>query len=314
LQCRPLLRAGWISRRASQIQIKPTVSIIGAGRLGTALALALASRGYSVEAVVARSLSHAQKARRALADGLALSESQLSELPASTLILIATPDDVISSVARKLAKSQKGKPKGRTVLHTSGALSSEMLKPLQSVGFHTGSLHPLVSVSDSRVGAADLQAAFYCLEGDPEATRLARRIVRDLGGRSFSIDSRQKALYHASAVMASGHMVALFDLALEMLTRCGLNEATARKVLMPLIESTVRNLSNSTPARALTGTFARGDLATVRKHLEALISEGQGDALAAYRLLGKRSLKLLKENGGDAAVLKQIQKILDQAR
>lgn len=300
-----------MSRRASQIKIKPTVSIIGAGRLGTALALALASRGYSVEGVVARRLSHAQKVRKALAGGLALSESQLSGLPESTLTLIATPDDAITSVARKLARLQKGTARGRTVLHTSGALSSEVLKPLRDVGFQTGSLHPLVSVSDSQSGAADLQDAFYCLEGDQQAMRVARRIVRDLGGRSFAIDSRQKALYHAAAVMASGHMVALFDTARGMLVRCGLDQATARKVLMPLVESTVRNLSSSTPARALTGTFARGDLDTVNKHLDALISAGQTDALAAYRLLGKRSLKLLEENGGDAALLKRIHKILD---
>ena len=302
-----------MSRRANQIGIKPTVSIIGAGRLGTALALALASRGYSVEAVVARRLSHAQMARKALAGGLALSENQLSELPASTLVLIATPDDVISSVARKLAKSQKEKSRHRTVLHTSGALSSEVLKPLRDAGFYTGSLHPLISVSDSRSGAADLQASFYCLEGDQGAMRFARRIVRDLGGRSFTIDSGQKALYHAAAVMASGHMVALFDLATEMLARCGLDLAKARKVLLPLVESTVRNLSSSTPARALTGTFARGDLNTVKKHLDALISERQRDALAAYRLLGKRSLKLLEENGADTTLLKQIQKILDES-
>jgi len=227
--------------------------------------------------------------------------------------VVVTPDDVIDSVARKLAKSQKRKAAGRTVLHTSGALSSETLRPLREAGFHTGSMHPLVSISDSRSGAADLQAAFYCLEGDDEAMRVARRIVRDLGGRSFMIDSRKKALYHAAAVMASGHIVALFGLATDMMARCGLDEANARKVLLPLIESTVRNLSSSQLARALTGTFARGDLETVRKHLHALISEGQKDALEAYRLLGKRSLKLLEENGGDPALLKRIQKVLDGA-
>src|ERR1700687_1701610 len=128
-------------RKIGLIKRRPAVSIIGAGRLGTALALALASRGYLVEALVTRQLSRAQKATKLLsASALAFSETQLDELPASELILIVTPDDVIATVARKLAAAQKGMPQGRTVLHTSGALSSAVLKPLAEVGFHAGSL------------------------------------------------------------------------------------------------------------------------------------------------------------------------------
>lgn len=297
-----------------KVKRKPAISIIGAGRLGTALALALVSRGYLVEALVTRQLSRAQKATRLLStSALALSETQLDELPASKLILIATPDDVIGSVARRLAAAQKGMPKGRTVLHTSGALSSAVLKPLSDVGFHAGSLHPLVSVSDSASGAANLPDAFFCLEGDGAAVRVARQVVRDLGGRSFSIDSRHKALYHAAAVMASGHLVALFDIAAEMLQRCGLDQKNAQRVLLPLVESTVKNLSSSGPARALTGTFARGDLATIRKHLAALAGDGPAEALTAYRLLGQRSLMLMTMNGADPAILKQIADVLKRA-
>ena len=294
--------------------MKLTVSIIGAGRLGTALALALASHGYSVQAVVSRRLSQAQKARRLLGGkALALSKSQLNQLPASALVLISTPDDVIGEVAGNLAKFQKGMPPGRTVLHVSGALSSEVLTPLAEVGFHVGSLHPLVSVSDSVSGVVSLRDAFYCLEGDDAAVHVARMLVRDLGARSFAIDSRHKALYHAAAVMASGHVVALFDIATEMLTRCGLNQATARRVLLPLLDSTVKNLSGSAPARALTGTFARGDLATVRRHLAALSSDTLEDALTAYRLLGQRSLTLMERNGANPRTLRQISRALKQA-
>src|SRR2546425_11842278 len=301
-------------KRIAQVKRKVTVSIIGTGRLGTALALALTSHGYSVQALVSRRLSQAQKARRLLGGkALALSENQLNQWPASRLVLISTPDDVIAEVAGNLAKSQEGMPRDRTALHTSGALSSEVLTPLAEVGFHVGSLHPLVSVSDSVSGVISLGGAFYCLEGDDAAVRVARMLVRDLGARSFAIDSRKKALYHAAAVMASGHVVALFDIATEMLTRCGLNEANARRVLLPLVESTVRNLSSSEPARALTGTFARGDLATVRRHLAALSSDTLEDALVAYRLLGQRSLRLM-ENSADPRTLKQISRALKRSR
>src|SRR5438445_1791562 len=180
----------------------------------------------------------------------------------------------------------------RTVLHTTAALSATILAPLAAVGLHIGSLHPLVSVSDPVSGAANLREASYCLEGDRAALRVARAVVRDLGGQSFSIDSRNKGLYHAAAVMASGHMVALFDIAAEMLVRCGVDQKSARRVLMPLVESTVKNLLSSDPAHALTGTFARGDLATVQRHLEALIANGLFDGLRAYHLLGRRALEL----------------------
>jgi predicted short-subunit dehydrogenase-like oxidoreductase (DUF2520 family) len=293
---------------------RPTVSVVGAGRLGTALALALASRGYRLEAVVALRLTRARRAARLFAKRpLAFSGAQLGNLPESELILITTPDDAITTIVSRLAALQKSVRPGRTVLHTSGALSSEVLAPLAAGGFHVGSLHPLVSVSDSVAGAANLSDAFYCLEGDPAALRVARAVVRDLGGHSFSIDSRNKALYHAAAVMASGHMVALFDIAAELLARCGLDHKSARRVLLPLVESTLRNLLSSDPARALTGTFARGDLATVERHLEALNANGLRDALRAYELLGHRSLELAKRNGADAAVVKKIANALDQA-
>jgi predicted short-subunit dehydrogenase-like oxidoreductase (DUF2520 family) len=300
-------------KETRKVKERPTVSIIGAGRLGTALALALASRGYLLEALVTRRPYSSQKAARLLPhSALALSGGRLNELPPSKLILIATPDDVIGAVARKLAIAQKGMPGGRAVIHTSGALSSAVLNPLATTGFHTGSLHPLISVSDSQLGAASLAGAFYCLEGDAAAVRLARQLVRDLGGNSFTIEAKRKALYHAAAVMASGHLVALLDIAAEMLQRCGLDQKKAQRVLLPLVESSVKNLSRSGPARALTGTFARGDLATVKKHLAALAGEDNTDALAAYRLLGHRSLKLKQENGADVPVLKQIAKLLNQ--
>jgi predicted short-subunit dehydrogenase-like oxidoreductase (DUF2520 family) len=294
-------------KQSRKVGRKPTVSVVGAGRLGTALAMALASCGYRLEAVVARRQVRARRASNLISSGpVPLSEERVDELPASELVIIATPDDVIAATARRLASFQKGAGQGRTVLHTSGALSSDILSPLAAEGFHVGSLHPLVSVSDPAAGAANLRAAFYCLEGDRAALRVARAVVRDLGGKSFPIDARHKALYHAAAVMASGHLVALSDIATEMLVRCGLDQRSARRVLLPLIESTIKNLLTSNPARALTGTFARGDLATVQRHLVALHTSGLSDALKAYKLLGRRSLELAKRNGAKPAVLKKI--------
>jgi len=307
-----------MSRQTSKPKPKPTVTIVGPGRLGQALAIALQASGYSIQSLVARRATQARKAVALLAGSpgrvdaalpiLPLGISDLSKLPPSDLILIATPDDPIEETANRLAIYGHGK--GRAVFHTSGALSSVVLAPLARAGFHTGSLHPLVSVSEPRSGAAALRGAFYCLEGDRAALRMARLIVKDLGGKSFSIRPESKALYHAAAVMASPHLVALFDLATEMLASCGVNKKSARQILLPLVESTLNNLGAMTSEQALTGTFARGDVATARRHLDALSGKQLAEALEIYKLLGLRSVELAKKRGLDAKLLRHMKELL----
>lgn len=300
---------------------KPTVSIIGAGRLGTAFARALSNHGYTIEAVVAGTSRHAEKAAALVSrpSPLALTSKQLDQLPASDILFITTPDDAIEEAARQLAariesgRMKQGKSRIRTALHASGALSSAVLESIRGAGFATGSLHPLVSVSDPLQGARSLSSAFFCVEGSVAAVRVALRIVRALGAQSFSISAGDKALYHAAAVMASGHTTALFDIVLEMLARCGLTEARARSVLLPLLKSTLENLYLTDPAHALTGTFARADTATVRRHLAALHSQKMAGALAAYVLLGERSLRLAKRAGANPDSLKEIARALIDA-
>lgn len=303
----------------------PSVLIVGAGRLGTAMGLALKARGYQIDVAVTRRLAAARQAARTFGPGtMALSALQLARSSASqrvrlnrcSLVLIATPDDMIARMAEQLAvilKSKSARSPRRIVLHTSGALSSDVLGPLRSAGFAAGSLHPLVSISDSRSGSELLARAFFSVEGDPAAVRVARLLVRDLGGQSFTIDSRRKALYHAAAVTAAPNMTALFDIALEMLGRCGLSPQRARQVLLPLAESTLGNLATQDPARALTGTFKRGDVSTVQKHLAALKSANLPQALAAYVLLGQRSLLLAGRHNANRAGLDQIARLLSNS-
>lgn len=303
-------------KRTGSRERKPIITIVGAGRLGTALALALNGRGYTVSALVARRLAHARRAAAMLANGArALSSSGLDSLPPGDLLFITTPDDHLESVAARLAAllDERGDKAGPgTALHCSGALSSEVLSPLKEAGLHTGSMHPLVSVSGPVQGAERLRGAFYCVEGDARAVGLARKIVGDLEGESFSVNRREKALYHAAAVVASGHVVALLEIAQEMLTRCGLSARKAGRVLMPLVESTLANLREREPARALTGTFARADTATMRRHLEALRRLETQDVVAVYELLGRRSLRLAEEAGVDGEALEEMRRALEE--
>ncbi len=305
---------------------KPLVAVIGAGRLGTALGQALNNPGYRVEIVAARRRTSAQRAAKLTGRTTAglsvqqlnrLSRSQSVRLSRCALILISTPDDAIASVAEQLAvlfNSRAVEPRRasarRVALHTSGALSADVLSPLRRAGFAIGSLHPLVSISDARTGSDAFRNAFFAIEGERLAARAAKAVVRDLGGQSFSISPAAKALYHAAAVTTSGHVVALFDIALEMLVSCGLSRRRSRQILRPLLESTARNLSTKDPRLALTGTFARGDVSTARRHLASIKSHKLSDALAVYILLGQRSLLLAGGRGANRGGLARIAEML----
>jgi predicted short-subunit dehydrogenase-like oxidoreductase (DUF2520 family) len=233
-----------------------------------------------------------------------LSQSQVASFNRASLFIIATPDDSIAPVAKRLATvfrfrsiglARREKSAPTVALHTSGALSSEVLEPLRKLGFAIGSLHPLLSISDPKSGAKLFSRAFFSVEGDARAVRVARSIVHNLGGQTFSIPADAKALYHAAALTASPNIIALFDIALEMLSSFGLSRRRAQQVLLPLVESTLANLKVQDPKRALTGPFKRGDADTIRKHIAAMKSANLHDALAAYALLGRRSLAMAKD-------------------
>ena len=287
---------------------KPSVSLIGPGRLGIALAMALKSAGYQIVSLVGRNRQKLRKTAKLLdVSCQLLVAKELEKGRLGDLIIISVPDDQIVTVAGDLARIKgKGHP---TVLHTSGALSSKVFARLTANGWHTGSIHPLASVSDPAGGVEALRRAYWCVEGDAVGIRVAKQVVRDLGARSFSLKSEDKPLYHAAAVMTSGNATALFDVALEMLERCGISRRSGQKMLAPLLASNTLNLSRSAPEDALTGTFARGDLATVRMHLSALKGKDLDEALQLYRLLGKRSIELVK-NKIDSETADEIDKLL----
>lgn len=251
-----------------------TVSIIGIGRVGGALALALPKAGYSIDNLVYRGAGDLDIA--------------------SDIVFITTQDAEIATAAKALADKLKRTP---YVFHTSGALSSTILRPLAAIGCPTGSIHPLVSISAAELGPERFQDSYFCVEGEAAALDVANDIVTSLGGIPFSIDTEFKTLYHASAVTACGHLVALFDAAVEMMTKCGLSAEESKMILLPLVKSTVENLGEQSTAAALTGTFARADLETFVNHLKTLNTNVSDELLEIYLLLGERSLEMAAKQG-----------------
>ncbi len=251
-----------------------SVSIIGVGRVGGALALSLPKDKYSIDALVGRN----------------------DEMPliSSDIVFITTQDPEIVTASKLLSGKVSS---NSTVYHTCGAQSSAILAAVKAVGCKTGSIHPLVSISSPELGPSRFRGAFFCVEGDTEAVILGKQIAQDLGGKPFTIDTKFKTLYHASAVTACGHLVALFDAAVEMMTKVGLSGEDAKEILLPLVTSTVKNLNEQSTAAALTGTFARADIETFTRHLQALNEYVSDDLLEIYLLLGERSLELAAKQG-----------------
>ena len=279
------------------------ISIIGTGRLGGALAIALAKNGHTIENLVARKIENAQRVAAVInPKPELLSSNELSEISSET-ILITTQDFEIEDAARQLAEKLKHKP---FVFHTSGSLSSDILQTLKDAGCRIGSIHPLVSISDAVLGAKRFADVYFCVEGDAESVAVAEKIVSSLNGKSFRVATEYKTLYHASAVTASGHLVALIDVAIEMLGKCGLEETDAREIFLPLIKSTVENLQTQTTSAALTGTFSRADVKTVENHLKILRENVSTEAVEIYVQLGMRSAHLAERQGANPAKLAEI--------
>jgi predicted short-subunit dehydrogenase-like oxidoreductase (DUF2520 family) len=241
-----------------------------------------------------------------------LSRSDSDLINQSATILIATPDDAISKVAKEVGELLRDVRvmSGQTALHTSGALTSQVLQPIRKYGVATGSIHPLISISGQPHRPYSFSGTHFSIEGDPGAVRAGRSLARDLGGDSFVIDAEHKPLYHAAALMASPNLTALIDIAIEMLIHCGVSAKRGRQILLPLIKSTINNLEGQDPKRALTGTFSRGDVDTVKMHVSAIASERLTDAMRAYVALGEHSLAL---SGLSAAKQRVIRSVLKDA-
>jgi predicted short-subunit dehydrogenase-like oxidoreductase (DUF2520 family) len=174
-------------------------------------------------------------------------------------------------------------------------------------------MHPLVSISDPVTGSENFQDAYFCIEGSEAGERAAASMVGSLGGRPFSIPSGQKPLYHASAVMASGHLVALIDIAVEMLGECGVDPESAKSILLPLIRTTVANLESKAPVEALTGSFARADTEAVERHLGA-IGDDSPLIRTVYLALGERSANLAATGGADVDAIRQLRESISIAK
>ena len=146
------------------------------------MAIARARKDYEIKALVGRTLENVRRATQQISPSPGIFKAEnLAELPPSEIVFIATPDPEIEPTAARLAANYNFNSE-TIFLHTSGSLSSRVLRILKEKGTFVGSLHPLVSVSDSVAGAESFAGAFFCVEGDAEAIDAVKQITAGLGG------------------------------------------------------------------------------------------------------------------------------------
>lgn len=278
---------------------QPRITIIGAGRMGQGLGLALKRRGYKVVLL--------NRGPRDVIAPLILHQGSRAEATAGAeLILIATPDDAIASVASELA-GERAISRDQVVLHLSGLLDRTALLPLEESGAGCGSFHPLQSVAEPATAAERLKGAYVGIEGDERALIAAERLANTLRMVPVRIPAEAKPAYHAGAAFVANYTVALVGVAERLARAAGVSPDIAARIYLPLLGGAVANLTSLGPAASLTGAVRRGDVQTIQSHLEALNPEDR----KLYRTVGRAAVALAREAGLSDTVADKVDAVLN---
>ena len=280
------------------------VAVVGAGRVGTAVAVLLSRAGNRVVAVSGREASRTRV------------ETWLPDVPylpapdatrSAEVALLAVPDDAIAATCAEIAAAG-GFVRGTFVVHLSGAAPLLALGPARAMGAHVVSTHPMQTVPDVESGIERLPGAHVAVTAwDEPAFEAGERVATGWGGQPFRLAEDRKPLYHAAAVFCSNYLVAVEGLAEHLFRLAGLE--TPLPAFAPLAEASLANVIRTGPEAALTGPVVRGDAGTVRRNLEALTAHAP-EAVPAYLALADAAILLAARAGrlgsADAAMLREV--------
>lgn len=269
---------------------RPRIGFVGAGRVANALGVVFVRAGWPVAAVATR-----REASAAHFCELVPGTKAVPTIAALTedvdLIFVTVPDDVVADIATELRLYA-----GQAAVHTSGALDATVLEPARAAGTQLGSFHPMVAFANQEAAVRSLPGSTIALEGDEELVTLLGQLATDIGAQPVRLPPTGKTAYHAAAVLAGGGVIGLLDGVAEVARGAGLDEAGALAIYVPLIRQALTNAEAMGIGEALTGPFVRGDVGTVRNHLEAMRRLAPG-AVEMYRATASRELDLAVGRG-----------------
>ena len=267
-----------------------TIGFIGAGTVGTALAVRLSQKGCPVVAVSSRSLTSARKLAKLVTNCRVCPTAQ-GVADAAELVFLTTPDDIISKVASEILWH-----KGQNVVHCSGAHSVDILESAKRFGSAIGSFHPLQTFASVNQAIENLPGSAFALEAEEPLLSRLKKLASLLDGTWVELKPGDKVLYHAAAVFVSNYLVTLVKLATDLWQDFGVSPKEATEALLPLLKGTVNNIENVGLPNCLTGPIARGDLGTIGKHL-ATLEATDSSLLTTYKELGLQSIPIALAKG-----------------
>lgn len=277
--------------RHQQNQNPPRVGFIGAGRVAKALAWGLAGSEYSVVAAASRTRGSAEQLAARIAACRAVAGAQ-EVVDCADLVFITVPDDAIAAVAAGLKWRR-----GVAVVHCSGATEVSVLEPAALAGAGIGGFHPLQLFADPEVALAGLPGCTIGIEADDPLFSQLELLAAALRCRTIRLPPGCRARYHVGAHYAGGFVIALLKQATDLWQSFGVGSEDAIRALLPLLRGTAASVERSGLAQGLAGTYSRGDIGTLEKHLAELGRVGP-DALHLYCELALRSIPLGLERGG----------------
>lgn len=240
------------------------IGVVGAGRVGAVLAAAFAASGHEITAVSGRSPA-SQTRIETLLPGVPVGTPE--DVAASAdVVVLAVPDDVLEHTARRLAANGSIGP-GQLVVHTSGRHGSEVLSSAADAGAQVLAMHPALTFTGTDVDVDRLPKTIFALTGAASVRDVGESLVASLGGSPVWLTEDQRVLYHAALAHGANHLVTLVTQTQSMLRSVGI--ADSSEVLRPLLSAALDNALAYGDA-ALTGPVARGDVATVEAHVDAL--------------------------------------------
>jgi predicted short-subunit dehydrogenase-like oxidoreductase (DUF2520 family) len=297
------------------------VGVVGAGRVGAVLGNALRAAGHTV--VGASGVSAASRERiDTLLPGVPTLEVQ-EVVERAELVLLTVPDDVLADLVAGLARLGAWRP-GQIVVHTAGALGTDVLAPAQAAGVIPLAIHPAMTFTGTSLDIARLADCAFAVTGPTAVRPIGQALVVELGGEPVIVDEANRPLYHAALAHGANHLVVLVAQAAQALAAAGI--AAPDRVLGPLLgaalDGAVRSAqaassgttAGSSGVAALTGPVVRADVGTVRAHLTELArlagrDPSAADVAASYRVLARSAA--VRSLAGGRIRLDQAEELLD---
>jgi predicted short-subunit dehydrogenase-like oxidoreductase (DUF2520 family) len=266
------------------------LGFIGAGTVGTALAVLLNRQGYKVAGVYDINHSAADRLAASVKDCSVMVNSQ-QVADTADLTFITTPDNAIEQVASEIKWA-----KGKSVVHCSGADSTDILDKARREGVNVGGFHPLQTFAGLQQAIENIPGSTFVIEAEEPLLTTLKEMAGLLGGSWIQLKATDKAAYHAAAVFASNYLVTLVKMSADLWRTFSIPSDQAIKALLPLMRGTLHNIETIGLPLCLTGPIARGDSGTISKHIKE-INEKTPELLTSYKELGLQTIPIALAKG-----------------